>query len=192
GYKRTGRSVVGEPRIGMIMWNARILAAVLLTMGAVSAAAPKPVLGTVAELKAEALQLGIKPDEGDIVFVKMGPDTQVFRVPPGERDLQKAQPSKVTDIAFGDRVLVSFVDGMDEARRIVVISANEIARRNEAERQDWKKRGLSGVVISKGDGEFVLETPFVTGAKRSTIALNSKTVFRRYAPDSVKFAEAEP
>ena len=52
---------------------------------------------------------------------------------------------ELADVARGDRVLVSFVEGMEEARRIVVVSASDIARRNAAERLDWEKRGITGL-----------------------------------------------
>src|ERR1700737_2737439 len=84
-------------------------------------APPKPILGTVTEFKVDALELGVKPDNSEAVFLKFGPETQVVRIPPGERGLEKAAPAHVSEIAPGDRVMVSFADGMPEARRIVLI-----------------------------------------------------------------------
>jgi hypothetical protein len=81
---------------------------------------------------------------------------------------------------------------MPEARRIVVVAASAIARRNAAERVDWEKRGLSGIVAARDGDEIVLETRTPQGAQHTTVAVTSKTAIRRYAPDSVKFAEAKP
>ena len=75
----------------------------------------------------------------------------MVQIPPGERDLGKATPVAVTGILPGDRVMVSFAAGMREARRIVLISSRDIATRNEAEKLDWKKRGISGIAaIAEG------------------------------------------
>jgi hypothetical protein len=111
---------------------------------------------------------------------------------PGEKDLNHAQPASVADIARQDRVMVSFVDGMADARRIVVVSATAIARRNAAERLDWEKRGISGIVAARNGDEIALEVRTPEGAQRTTVTVTSKTAIRRYAPDSVKFSEAGP
>jgi hypothetical protein len=124
--------------------------------------------------------------------VKFGAETEVLMAAPGALDLSHAQPAKITDIAREDRVLVSFVAGMAEARRIVLISATAIERRNAAERADWEKRGLSGAVVSREGDRIVLETRSPQGAQHTTIVVTPKTGIRRYAPDSVKFTEAEP
>src|SRR5919106_4592333 len=113
----------------------------------------KPILGTVTEFKTDSLEIGVRLEHGKHAFVKVGPETEVVRVAPGDLELKKAEPVKLTDIAYGDRVLVSFVAGMTEARRIVVISATDIAKRDEAERQDWRRRGVSGLVASKNGNE---------------------------------------
>ncbi len=98
----------------------------------------KPILGTVTEFKANAFEMGVKSDSGETMFVPFGTDTEVVQIPPGERDLGKATPVAVTGILPGDRVMVSFSDGMREARRIVLISSRDIVTRNEAEKLDWK------------------------------------------------------
>ncbi|SPF36370.1 conserved hypothetical protein [Candidatus Sulfopaludibacter sp. SbA4] len=157
-----------------------------------TAAAPKPVLGTVAAFKADTLEFAVKPDNGATVLVKVGPETEVVTIPPGESGLAKAKPAKVTDLALGDRVLVSFVDGMVEARRIVLISADDIARRDEAERLDWQQRGTSGVVASVNGAVVTIEQRTPQGVKTTAVTVTGKTRIRRYAPDSVKFTDAQP
>jgi hypothetical protein len=152
----------------------------------------KPVLGTVTDFHVNSLEMGVKPDDGRTVWVKFGPATEVLLAAPGDKDLNHAQPAGVTDIARQDRVMVSFVDGMVEARRIVVVSASAIARRNAAERLDWEKRGISGTVAARNGDEIALEIRTPEGAQRTTVTVTPKTAIRRYAPDSVKFSEAEP
>src|SRR5262245_11845407 len=165
-----------------------IFPAALLVGFVIAAPQPKPILGAVAEFRAASREIGIKPDQGELVFVKVGPETDVLQIRPGERDLKKAEPAKVTDIARGDRVLVSFVQDLEEARRIVVISATDIVKRNEAVRLDWQQRGLSGAVTARNGAEITL----ANGAQTATVVVTEKTIFRRYAPDSVRFADALP
>ena len=98
---------------------------------------------------------------------------------------------KMTDMALGDRVLVSFKTGTAEAMRIVVMSATDITKRNEADRLDWTKRGISGVVAAKTGDTITLKKRGLTGEIIMTVTVDDKTAYRRYNSDSVKFADAK-
>ena len=163
---------------------------VLIAILAFPLCAQKSVLGTLTEFRTNSLEFVLKPDSGGVLSFKVSPDTQVVRIPPGEQDLAKATPVSVTDLAIGDRLLVTFVAGMAEPRRIVRISPVDIERRNQAERLDWQQRGISGIVTGMTGDEITLELRSMQGAKTIRIAATSKTVVRRYAPDSVKFTDA--
>src|SRR5271156_2492925 len=110
---------------------------------------PKAILGSITAFKAEDAVVVVKPDNTDAVNVQLTPETVFQRVAPGERDLKKAAPMKMTDMALGDRVLVSFKTGTADAARILVMSATDITKRNETDRLDWNKRGITGVVAAK-------------------------------------------
>jgi hypothetical protein len=153
---------------------------------------PKPIAGTVADFKTSSLQIVVKADDGRSASFSFGPQTEVVQVPPGERDLTKAKPAHVTDLSKGDRILVSFVSGLSDARRIVWISATDIAARNETERLDWQKRGISGTVVSSDGSEVTIETKTPAGSHSTILAVSDKTVVRRYSPDSVSFVDALP
>jgi hypothetical protein len=142
------------------------------------------LIGTISGFRAESGEIQVRPDQGEVVFIKVGPETVTQRVGPGETDLKKAASIPVTDLAIGDRVLVSFLPGLAEARRIVVMSASDIAKRQEAERQDWIRRGIFGMVSAVKGERITL--------RNSTVIVGPKTLFRRYAPDSVRFADALP
>ena len=134
--------------------------------------------------------MAIKPDKGENVSVRLTADSVVQKVAPGEKDLKHAEPIPSSEIAAGDRVLVVLADGTKDIRRIVVMSAKDISGRDEADRQDWSKRGVAGVVVSKTDTEVTLRIRSMTGASQTTVVIGPATTFRRYAPDSVKFADA--
>lgn len=165
------------------------IGAILLAAGILAAQpAHQSLLGTVTQFKigAHTAELGIQPDDAATRFVPFGPRTEVVRVAPGQHDLSGAEAAKVTDIAAGDRVMVTFVEGMADARRIILISAEDIARRNEAYRADWQKRGISGVVAGKNGDEIELRV----GQGTAKVAIGERTTLRRYAPDTVRFADA--
>lgn len=155
------------------------------------AVVPKAIVGTVDGFKVESAEIRIKPDAGDAVALKLTPATQVLRVAPGEKDLKKAEPIKITDVASGDHVLVNLMPGAFEARRIVVMSSADIARKNEADALDWNKRGVAGIVAAKNGNEITLRKRSLQGEIKLTVAVGDTTQYRRYAPDSVKFADAK-
>lgn len=159
---------------------------------ALFAQSQKSVIGTVTEFRLSALEIGLQPDSGAPIHFKVSPDTDVLHVDPGERDLSRAKKVRITDLSINDRVLVTFVDGMPEARRVVVISATEIAKRDAAERLDWQKRGVNGTVTAIHGDEITLRTGSIDGPPEITVIATAKTLVRRYAPDSVKFADALP
>jgi hypothetical protein len=152
---------------------------------------PKSILGTVTEFKTSSLEIGLQLDTGPATYFKVSPDTEVLQVEPGERDLSTAKKVRVTDLSVTDRVLVTFVAGMPEARRIVLISATDISKRNEAERLDWQKRGVNGTVTAVHGEEITLRTGSAQGPPEISVVVTPKTMVRRYAPDSVKFADAQ-
>jgi hypothetical protein len=164
---------------------------ILVASAWAQAPAARTFVGTVTAFKPEALVVEVKPDNGDAVPVAFTTETLVQKVAAGSKDLKSASPIKITDVAKGDRVLVSLAAGGNQARRIVVMSATDIARRDEADTQDWMKRGIAGIVASKNAGQVVLKTRSFQGETQLTVNLNDQTKFRRYAPDSVRFVDAK-
>jgi hypothetical protein len=153
-------------------------------------AVPKAVVGTVEGFKAESAEIHVKPDTGETVSLKITSATQVLRVAPGEKDLKKAEPMKITDVASGDKVLVNLMPGAFEARRIVVMASADIAKRNEADTLDWNKRGVAGIVDAKNGNDIILRKRSMQGEIKLIVTVTDGTQYRRYAPDSVKFADA--
>jgi hypothetical protein len=168
----------------------RLLGLLFLCAAAFAQTGPKAILGSITAFKAEDAVVVVKPDKADAVNVKLTPETVFQRVAPGEHDLKKAATMKMTDMAMGDRVLVSFKPGTTEALRILVMSATDISKRNEADRLDWTKRGLSGVVAAKAGNTITLKKRGLTGEIIMTVTIDDKTAYRRYNSDSVNFADA--
>jgi hypothetical protein len=167
------------------------LGVVLIAFALAQSAPPKFIVGTVSGFKAETAEMEVKPDQGDTVSLKVTAATQALRVPPGEKDLKKAEPIQVTDVAAGDRVLVNLMPAAFEARRIVVMSSSDIGKRNAADSADWTRRGIAGIVAAKNGNEITLRKRSFQGEIKLTVTVNDKTSYKRYAPDSVKFADAK-
>ncbi|MGA3235648.1 MAG: hypothetical protein ABSG03_05070 [Bryobacteraceae bacterium] len=151
---------------------------------------PKSIVGSITAFQAADAMVVVKPDNTDAVSVKLTPDTVFQRIAPGERDLKKAAAMNMTDMALGDRVLVSFKTGSTEALRVLVMSSTDIQKRNEADSLDWTRRGVSGVVAAKAGNIVTLKKRSLTGEIVMTVTLDDKTSLRRYNSDSVKFADA--
>jgi hypothetical protein len=168
----------------------KLFALLFLCAAALAQTMPKSIVGSITAFKTEDAVVVVKPDNTDAVSVKLTPDTVFQRIAPGERDLKKAATMNMTDMALGDRVLVSFKTGGAEALRILVMSSSDIQKRNEADSLDWTKRGVSGVVAAKAGNTLTLKKRSLTGEIVMTVTLDDKTAVRRYNSDSVKFADA--
>ena len=169
--------------------------AILLLAVATLAAQTQPAksfVGTVAGFRPESAEVEIRPDRGDPVVARFTPDTIAQKIAPGEKDLKNAQSTKVSEVAAGDRVLVTLAPGTSDVRRIVVMPASDIARRNEADQMDWRKRGVAGIVSAKAGNRITLKTRTAAGDAEAVVTLEDKTTFKRYAPDSVRFSDARP
>jgi hypothetical protein len=70
------------------------------------------------------------------------------------------------------------------------MKSGDIAQKHEAEQADWQKRGTGGIVSAVDAGTDTLTV--TVGAKKVAVTTSSKTQFRRYAGDSVKFEDAKP
>jgi Domain of unknown function (DUF5666) len=135
-------------------------------------------------------------DSGADVNVIVQSSTHILRVAPGEKNLKNAAPIQLADLQVGDRILVGGTlpdSGALVASSIVVMKRSDLEGRHEQEEHDWQKRGLGGIV-SAVDPTAAVVTISATGfggKKTVTIHVSKDTVIRRYAPNSVKFEEAE-
>jgi co-chaperonin GroES (HSP10) len=117
-----------------------------------------------------------------------------LQLAPGSTDLKTAQAIALADIGVGDRVLVAGKAGDDAgafaASRVVLMKSGDIAQKHAMEEADWQKRGSGGIVsaVDAGSGALTI----AVGAKKVAVNTSSKTQFRRYAGDSVKFEDAKP
>jgi hypothetical protein len=182
-----------------------VLALALLTFAAASSAfaqtaAPATnVLGDVVAVDASAKTIFVKTDAGAVVTVTVADTTRILKNPPGETKLDKATPMSLAEVGAGDRILALgklSEDGktLPSARAVVINTKAEVAAKNDAERAVWQQRGIVGVVsaVNPQTKEITIQTRTAEGPKPVVIAASDAGVkLRRYAPDSIKFADAK-
>lgn len=160
----------------------------------------KPV-GAVTAVDAGSRTLTIQTDSGAALAVKVAGAARLVRVAAGETSLAKAAPVALSDIAVGDRVLARGAMSADEtsidATTVVVMPKTEIAKKHEAERAEWARRGIAGTVKSVDAAAkkvIVVEraafSPGAAAAPKEIAVDVAKASLRRYAPGSVKFSDA--
>jgi len=157
---------------------------------------PNRALGEVKVIDAAAKQLIIKTDAGSLVTVALSDTTSYMRVAPGETTLTKATKITFADVAEGDLVLalgkVSDDQKLVPARTLVVMTKADIAKKQEAERAEWKKRGVLGIItaLKPDTKEITISSRTMAGPQALIIPVSDKVELRRYAPDSIKFSDA--
>ena len=154
-------------------------------------------LGDVTAVDASGRGLTVKTKDGDIL-VLINDKTEYKKVKPGETSLQNAEPATLAEIGVGDRVIAMGRVAEDRksvpAKRVVLMTKAAIAERHEQERADWQKRGIVGRIsaLNAETQEISLLMRAPAGERPITVAASDKVIFRRYAPDSVKFSDAKP
>jgi len=140
----------------------------------------------------------IQTDSGTRLTVLLSNQAILLRVAPNQKDLKNATKINAGDIGVGDRVLVRGHISDDQktllATAAIVMSKADIGRKQEAERADWQKRGVGGLVssVDPATSTITISTAALGTVKKIAIHISKDTVSRRYAPDSVRFDDAKP
>ena len=156
------------------------------------------VIGAVTAIADDGKKLTVKPDTGASAEVLLDENTSYMLVPPGEKDLRKATRIELKDIKAGDRVYARSKkvegSGPTAAVSVFVMSQTEVAQHQEKNRAEWQRRGAAGKVtaVDPVAKTITVSVQAAGGPKTLVIQTDSKTTFRRYAPDSVKFSDAQP
>ncbi|WP_255460848.1 DUF5666 domain-containing protein [Edaphobacter albus] len=184
-----------------MMWTKKaVLAVSLIVTGigvegaqpyAVAQGAPAAArqIGTVKAVSGNTLTLAT--DNGSQVSVSVAEGARILQLAPGSTDLKSAQQIALSDIAVGDRVLVTGKAADDSsfaASRVILMKSTAIAQKNESEKADWQRRGAGGLVNAVNGTTLTISS----GTKKIQVETTAATKFRRYAEDSVKFEDAKP
>src|SRR5882762_6040084 len=171
------------------------------TPGASSAApAVSGVIGEVKAIDAGAKQMIVRADNGVLFTVNLSDKTQYKRMALGQTTLTSATEIALSDIGQGDRVWARWRPGADQktvpSAQVIVMSKADVAKKQEQERAEWRRRGVSGIVASVNPStqEITVSSRTMAGAPQSVIIpVNDKVMMRRYPPDTIpKYSEAKP
>ena len=158
----------------------------------------KYALGEVKTIDATARQLTIKTDAGSTVTVSLGDKTIYKKLAPGETSLTNATDVTFADLAEGDRIMASGNVATDlksvVALKVYVMTKGDLAKKADAERAEWRRRGILGVItaLKPDTKEITISNRTMAGTQSVVIPITDKTEMRRYAPDSIKFGDAKP
>jgi hypothetical protein len=158
----------------------------------------KHAIGEIKAIDAAAKQLTIKTDAGSMVTVSLSDKTTYKKLAPGEQTLTNATDVVVTDLAEGDRVMARGTVSEDRksvpASMVIVMTKGDLAKKADAERAEWRRRGILGVItaLKPETKEITITHRTMAGNQSVVIPVTDKTEMRRYAPDSIKFGDAKP
>ncbi len=153
-------------------------------------------VGTVKAIAGNAITL--TTDAGLPVNIVIQDSTRMVRAAPGQKDLKNAEPVKLQDLQVGDRMLVLGKPSDDGksvlASNVIVMKGSDVTAKRDAERADWQKRGIGGLVtgIDAAGRTITLSTSAIGPNKNVVVHVPQNTILRRYAPDSVRFEDAVP
>ena len=160
--------------------------------------AAKYAIGEVKSIDAAAKQLTIKTDAGSVLTVTLSDKTTYKKLAPGEKSLTNATDLTFADLGEGDRVMARGTVSDDRktvpALQVIVMTKGDLAKKQEAERLEWRRRGILGVItaLKPDTHEITISNRTMAGTQAVVIPVSDKTEMRRYAPDSIRFADAKP
>ncbi|MDQ2922504.1 MAG: hypothetical protein M3R52_12950, partial [Acidobacteriota bacterium] len=158
---------------------------------------PNGAIGEVKVIDSPAKQLILKTDAGSLVTVALGDKTVYMRLAPGEKTLTNAAKIAFTEVGEGDRVWARGKVADDHksvpATALIVMNKVDIAKKQEQERAEWKRRGVLGIItaVKPDTKEITISSRNMAGQQAIVIPVSDKVEMRRYAPDSIKFADAK-
>ena len=163
------------------------------------AAAAKPaaqqVVGTIKAINGRIVT--ITTDAGANSIAMVSDTSRILRVEPGQTDLKTAVPLTFADLQVGDRILVRGAltdDGSSLlASSVIAMKHADVQAKQQQILEDWQKRGVGGLVSAIDPATGIISISSVTATGPRTIAIHTTkdTILRRYAPDSVKFDDAQ-
>jgi hypothetical protein len=180
-----------------------VLSLSLSAFGQTPSASPPVIVGVIGEVKAldtAASQIIVRADSGVLFTVNLSDKTQYKRMAPGAKTLDTATAITLADVGQGDRVWARWRAGSDQKTvptpQLIVMSKADLAKKQEQERAEWRRRGVSGIVASLNPStkEITVSSRTMAGVPQAVIVpVTDKVMMRRYPPDTIpKYSDAKP
>jgi len=183
-------------RIAVATARMFLFIAVAAMCTALLAQAPARFVGTITAINGSTIT--VKTDAGESKQVEVPATAVMKRLAPGQKDLSTADTIQLTDLATGDRVLVKLdpnaTGATPQAVQLVAMKQTDIAQKQQQDRDEWQRNGTGGLVKSVDPAASVVMITIGAGptAKTVTVQISKTTVLKRYAPNSIRFADAQP
>src|SRR5258708_24450042 len=159
-------------------------------------AATKLVSGEITSIEVSAKQFKVKADDGVNYTIALQDSTAYLRMPFGEKDQKKAAKIELSDVAVGDRLIARGPLAEDTktvtVRTVIVMTKDDVAKKQQQDHADWQKRGVVGTVTSVNPDTTEITVNLHGRDNKSLVIDAGKTSFRRSASESVRFADAKP
>lgn len=157
------------------------------------AQAPAKAVGTVKSVNGASVV--ITTDGGTESTISFADSARIIKATPGQTDLKTATPIQISDIQPGDRILARGTSGANGAliaSSAIIMQKSDIAQSRQTEREEWR-RGVGGIVknVDTSTGEITITNSLEASGKPMMVHVGSQTSIRRYAPDSVRFDDAQ-
>ncbi|MBV9217602.1 MAG: hypothetical protein JO053_15650 [Acidobacteria bacterium] len=156
---------------------------------------PSVITGEVASV--DATKIVVTSAKGPVEAV-LNEKTSYKRVSPDRiSDPTAATPAALTDISVGDKLMVTGILSSDgktiPAKSVYLMTKADISKKNAKEAEEWRLRGIAGKVLTVNEqtNQINVEVRSLTGATTNvTLTPARGAIFKRYAPDSIRFDEA--
>lgn len=146
----------------------------------------------------------IAAESGKIVFATkdgevsatLSDKTEFKKIPAEDRRMSAAVPAAFSDIGVGDKIVVSGILSDDKktlpARTVYLMSKAELAKHQSKELEKWSTRGISGKVktVNIETKQIMVDVSGLTGTRTVAVTPKDGAMFKRYAPNSIKYSEA--
>src|SRR5260221_595319 len=159
-------------------------------------AATKLVSGEVTSIDLSAKQFKVKADDGVNYTIALQDSTAYLRMPFGEKDQKKAAKIELSEVAVGDRLIARGPLAEETktvtVRTVIVMTKDDVAKKQQQDHADWQKRGIVGTLTALNADTKEISVNLHGRDSKSIVIDAGKTSFRRYASESVRFADAKP
>jgi hypothetical protein len=151
------------------------------------------VVGAITAVDPSQGNITVKEDQTNAEYtVSIAGTKTILKVGP-DLNLKSATRLTPEQLAVGDRVSIrgrkpEGSTGKIDAASVLVMTANAVAQVRQKELEDWKTRGVSGVVASVDPSgqHLIITVRSPEGAKPVTVDLAKATQYTRYSPENPK------
>jgi hypothetical protein len=151
------------------------------------------VVGAITAVDPAQGKITVKEDQTNAEYtVSIAGTRTILKVGP-DLNLKSATRLTAEQLAVGDRVSIrgrkpeGSTDKIDAAS-VLVMTANAVAEVHQKELEEWKTKGVSGVVASvdPSGASLIMTVRTPEGPKPVTVDLPKTTQYTRYAPETPK------